>query len=74
MAPGRIRGYHAPTARLLDYWSKPERERKLFFCQREALDTAIYLTEVVGHFGDAWIENERRQENADFNGGLPAWP
>ena len=22
-------------------------------------------------FGDAWIENDLRQENADFNGGLP---
>ncbi|HLG57062.1 MAG TPA: DEAD/DEAH box helicase family protein [Vicinamibacterales bacterium] len=59
------------TERLLRYWSDPERERKLFFCQIEALETAIYLTEVASHYGDAWIENELREENAGFNGGLP---
>ena len=64
-------GVTRTTRRLLDYWCDPERERKLFFCQREALETAIYLTEVASHFGDAWIENDLRQENAAFNGGLP---
>jgi len=64
-------GVTRTTLRLLEYWSDPERERKLFFCQREALETAIYLTEVASGFGDAWIENELRKENADFNGGLP---
>lgn len=59
------------TERLLQYWNNPQRENKLFFCQREAVETAIYLTEVASHFGDAWIENELRKENADFNGGLP---
>jgi len=34
-----------PTTRaLLDYWTDAERERPLFFCQIEALETAIYLT------------------------------
>ena len=33
------------TRRLLEYWTNPERENKLFFCQIEALETAIYLTE-----------------------------
>jgi len=59
------------TDRLLKYWRDPERERRLFFCQIEALETAIYLTEVAGHYGDAWIENELREENAGFNNGLP---
>jgi len=59
------------TERLLQYWNNPQREKRLFFCQREAVETVIYLTEVAGHYGDAWIENELRQENADFNGGLP---
>jgi type III restriction enzyme len=59
------------TERLLRYWSDPERERKLFFCQIEALETAIYLSEVVSRYGDSWIENELRDENAAFNGGLP---
>ena len=64
-------GVTRTTERLLHYWNDPDRERKLFFCQREALETAIYLTEVASHFGDAWIENELRKENADFNDGLP---
>ena len=59
------------SERLLAYWNNPEREKKLFFCQREALETAIYITEVASGFGDAWIENELRKENEDFNGGLP---
>ena len=28
---------------LLDYRSDPDRERRLFFCQVEALETAIFL-------------------------------
>jgi type III restriction enzyme len=59
------------TERLLRYWSDPGRERKLFFCQIEALETAVYLTEVAAQYGDGWIENELRTENADFNRGLP---
>src|SRR5689334_6801198 len=30
------------TQRLLEYWARPERERKLFYCQIEALETIIY--------------------------------
>ncbi len=33
------------TRRLLNHWSAPERERKLFFCQREAAETLIWLVE-----------------------------
>lgn len=41
-------GVTKTTTRLLQYWKNPERERKLFFCQIEALETAIYITEVYG--------------------------
>ena len=51
-------GITRTTARLLEYWQRPDRERKLFFCQVEALETAIYITEVAHRYGDAWIENE----------------
>ncbi|MCK5716596.1 MAG: DEAD/DEAH box helicase family protein, partial [Thiomargarita sp.] len=37
------------TQRLLAHWKNPERERKLFFCQIEALETIIYLTEIASH-------------------------
>ena len=33
------------TQELLAYWSRPDRERKLFFCQREAAETVIWLVE-----------------------------
>ncbi|MCC6437902.1 MAG: DEAD/DEAH box helicase family protein, partial [Acidimicrobiales bacterium] len=60
-----------PTTRaLLEYWSNPERERRLFFCQIEALETAIYLTEAAKNLGDAWIENELRTYAEDANPGL----
>ena len=47
------------TARLIAYWTDRSREKKLFFCQNEALETAIYLAEVAKKYGDSWIENER---------------
>lgn len=52
---------------LLDYWNNPEREKKLFFCQIEALETIIYITEVANKHGDSWIENAIRQGNQDAN-------
>jgi type III restriction enzyme len=39
------------TARLLEYWKRPERERKLFFCQIEALETTIWIAEVAASGG-----------------------
>ena len=56
----RLLGVTPTTARLLEYWTDPDREKQLFFCQIEALETAIYITEVAEKYGDAWIENELR--------------
>jgi type III restriction enzyme len=64
---GSYPGITRVSARLLEYWKRPERERKLFFCQVEALETAIYLTEVAGKYGDAWIENAIQRANAEAN-------
>ena len=58
------------TRRLLEYWTNPQREKKLFFCQIEALETAIYITEAARKCGDSWIENELRQANEGANPGL----
>jgi type III restriction enzyme len=60
-------GVTKTTAQLLDYWCNPHRDKKLFFCQIEAAETAIYLTEVAGKYGDAWIENDLRRANEDAN-------
>lgn len=70
----RRRGYPETTAvtrRLLEYWTKPEREKKLFFCQIEALETAIYITEVAKRANDAWIINSLLEANNRSNPGLP---
>lgn len=34
------------TRQLLRHWNSAERERKLFFCQREAAETLIWLSEI----------------------------
>ncbi len=69
------RGGHVgitPTTRfLLNYWTHPDRERKLFFCQIEALETAIYLTEVAKRHNDGWMDNKLREANDGSNPGLP---
>jgi len=44
----RERGYPGVTPitrQLLNHWNNSERERKLFFCQREAAETLIWLIE-----------------------------
>ncbi len=64
-------GVTPTTSRLITYWTDPDREKKLFFCQIEALETAIYLTEVAKKYGDAWLENELRSANDTSNPGLP---
>jgi type III restriction enzyme len=64
-------GVTPTTARLIAYWTDPTRERKLFFCQNEALETAIYIAEVAKKYSDAWIENAIREANDTPNPGLP---
>jgi type III restriction enzyme len=64
-------GVTPTTARLIAYWTEPSREKKLFFCQNEALQTAIYIAEVAKKYGDAWIENAIREANDTSNPRLP---
>lgn len=55
------------TRRLLEHWTNPERERRLFFCQIEALETVIYINEVAKKSGDTWIENNLNKFKDDAN-------
>jgi type III restriction enzyme len=55
------------TRRLLQHWTNPERERRLFFCQIEAVETAIYITEVASKHGHVYTENHLRAANNDAN-------
>jgi type III restriction enzyme len=68
---GGYLGITSTTSRLLQYWTNPDREKKLFFCQIEALETAIYITEVAHKYGDAWIANHLQQANDSANPGMP---
>jgi len=60
-------GITKTTSRLLEYWKREERERRLFFCQIEALETAIWITEVAPKYGEAWVENILREKNLQSN-------
>ena len=64
-------GVTGTTSRLLGYWTREGRDKPLFFCQVEAVETAIYITEVARKYGDAWIENDLRTANDTSNPGLP---
>jgi type III restriction enzyme len=59
------------TRRLLEYWSDPERDNKLLFCQREAVETAIFLAEGATKWHGSWINNDLDAHNAEHNNGLP---
>jgi type III restriction enzyme len=63
-------GVTPTTQQLLRYWSNSEREKKLFFCQIEALETIIYITEVAQSYGDAWMLNDLKEANNISNPGL----
>jgi type III restriction enzyme len=62
-------GITPTTNQLLKYWNNPDREKKLFFCQIEALETLIYITE-VSKSRDAWILNDLSEANQLSNPGL----
>ena len=47
-------GVTPTTKRLLEHWNNPENEPRLYFCQREAVETAIYLNE---------YENKQRNDS-----------
>jgi type III restriction enzyme len=67
---GGYAGVTPITRRLLEYWTNPEREKRFFYCQIEAVETIIYITEAARKFGDAWIENFIREANEGSNPGL----
>ena len=58
------------TRRLLEYWAEPERDNPLFFAQREAVETAIYLAEAATKSSDRWIANALDEVNREHNDGL----
>ncbi len=55
---------------LLAYWSEESRENKLFYCQIEALETLMFLTEVAEKSGESGVLNEIKKAAEDANPGL----
>ncbi|MCU1484402.1 MAG: Type restriction-modification enzyme R/helicase subunit [Actinomycetia bacterium] len=66
---GNWNGVTPYTRKLLTYWA--DREEPVLFCQREAVETAIFLTEVAGRHGTADYRRRLEPENAVHNDGLP---
>ena len=58
------------TASLLEHWRSDNRHRRLFFCQIEAPETLIYVTEVAKKYGDQWIDNDLARAGDYANPGL----
>ncbi|MBS4011313.1 MAG: DEAD/DEAH box helicase family protein, partial [Roseovarius sp.] len=64
-------GVTSTTRELLEYWTRTDRERPLFFAQQEAVETAIFLTEVAGQeFGGTYLQNKLREWAEEYNPGL----
>ncbi|MGE0119519.1 MAG: BPTD_3080 family restriction endonuclease [Dongiaceae bacterium] len=55
------------TSRLLAHWRDAEREQPLFFCQVEAAETIIWLTEVAPRPGRLDIRKRLEAFNAEAN-------
>ncbi|MEZ5211254.1 BPTD_3080 family restriction endonuclease [Gordonia sp. (in: high G+C Gram-positive bacteria)] len=69
---GRYEGVTPITRKLLEHWADAERDNRVLFCQREAAETAIFLTEVAGrrNYRQDW-RGRLDETNAEFNRGLP---
>jgi type III restriction enzyme len=60
------------TRKLLQHWADPNRENRVIFAQREAAETAIFLTEVAGRIhGYADWRTRLEPENEAHNAGPP---
>ncbi|CAN5860827.1 DEAD/DEAH box helicase family protein [soil metagenome] len=69
-ASGSTAELTAVTRRLLEHWMDLGRERPLFFCQIEALQTLIYIQEVAPKLGERWIESDLKAAAEAANPGL----
>ena len=63
-------GITRTTRQLLDFWQRPGRDRRLFFCQLEVVETAIYLTECAERLGRPHLLKLLKAANEGANPGL----
>lgn len=59
------------SKKLLWHWSDRDRDNRVLFGQREAAETSIFLTEIAGRHGYTDWRIRLKQENEDYNAGLP---
>ncbi len=64
-------GVTTTSRRLLEYWSSPDRDNPILFCQREAVETAIYIAEAAPKLGAHWLRTALDGHNHQYNDGLP---
>lgn len=70
----RARGYEHVThitRKLLLHWSDPTRENRILYCQREAAETAIFLTEAAGKGSYTDWRRALGEANDEYNSCLP---
>ncbi|MBB6174862.1 type III restriction enzyme [Nocardiopsis mwathae] len=68
---GEYSGVTPISRKLLQHWADPNRDNRVLFCQREAAETAIFLTEVAGRHGYTDWRRRLEPENEAHNSGLP---
>ena len=70
---GNWNGVTPYSRKLLAHWAAgpPTRDEPVLFCQREAAETAIFLSEVAGRHGTADYRRRLEPENQLHNDGLP---
>ena len=60
------------TRKLLLHWADPSCENRVLFCQREAVETAVFFAEVAGRqAGAADLRRQIDEQNAAHNAKLP---
>jgi type III restriction enzyme len=69
LPPGQW-GVSHETERLLKHWRDPNREQRFFFCQLEAMETAIWLADVAPKTGKRFIDERLKTANAEANPDL----
>ena len=63
-------GLSSISMELLAHWTRLDRDRRLYWCQIEALETAMFLTEAAERRRCTWIHNKLVEVAGDFNAGL----
>lgn len=68
---GLYAGVTPISRKLLQHWADANRENRVLFCQREAAETAIFLTEVAGRKGHTDWRKRLEPYNDEHNAGMP---